>query len=127
MTTQENNITRLVEKGIIAVDLPTMGGVIVVNGLEIDQRCYYNGRGAKYNKNINHEKVIVKITGKELAKAMRHYKMHLKIRALCKIANTKNARKGYDPYFVGTNQHTMTVARRLHFPEMKEISRTKIL
>jgi len=128
MTTQENNITKLVNAGIISVELPKMGGKIIINGLEFDQRNYYEGRGSKYNKSINHEEVTIKITAKELAKAMRHYKMSQKVKDLCKIANGKNYRKGTNnnSYFWGTNKNTMTIARKLYYPELKEISRTKI-
>ena len=78
------------------------------------------------SSNINHEEVSVKITAKELAKAIRHYKTNLKVKELCKIANSKNVKKGYNPYFNGTNKNTMTIARKLYYPELKEISRIKI-
>ena len=125
--TQENNIIKLVEAGIISINLPKMGGIIVINDVcVLNNKKYYEGRGARFNKNFIHEKVYCKITQKELAKAMRHYKMNLKVKEMRRIANAKNERKGYNPHFCYTNKNTMTIASKLYFPEVKEISRIKI-
>ena len=120
------NIKTLVGAGIITIDLPKMGGITIINGVVFDSKTYYKGRGQKHNKNINHERVVVKITRKELAKAMRHYKVSMKVKALCREANAKNKRKSYNPYFWVTNKNMLTKKKKLYFPEIKEISRDKI-
>ncbi len=126
MTTTENNITRLVEARIISIDLPKMGGILVIRcgsaQVEFDTRDYYGGRGSKYNKNINHEQVVIKITAKELATATRHYKMSLKVKSLRQNAMTKAGAS----WFTGEHQYTFTKARKLYFPELKELLRIKI-
>lgn len=121
-STQRNNITKLVNAGIIEISLPKMGGIFSVNNIKFDTRSYYEGRGTKFNKNINHEFVEAKITQKELAKAMRHYKMSLKVRKWRKEALKKAGRD----FPRGEHQYTFTNARKLYFPEIKEISRKKI-
>ena len=124
--TQDNNITILFNKGIISSSLPTMGGVIIINGVKFDNRDYYSGRGSKYNKSINHEQVVLTITGKELAKAIKHYKMNLKVCKMRGFSNAKNQTKNFDGYYTNTHQYTMTNARKSYYPITKEISRTKI-
>ena len=106
--------------GIIGVSLPKMGGVVIINGIEFDERKYYEGRGVKYNKNINHEKVIVKITQNELAKAIRHFKANKKHKDMRKAQIRKDGK------FTGQLQYAITISRKLYYPELKEISRTKI-
>lgn len=132
MKTLENNIKKLFNKGIISVNLPKMGGVVIINGVEFDHRDYYSGRGSKYNESINHEKVVVKITQKEIAKAMRHFKMNLKVKKMRDAAmekafsNSRPSRNANIYGLSGTMQYAFTKTSKLYFPEMKEISRTKI-
>ena len=126
MKTNTKNIQTLVEKGIISVEMPKMGGILVVNGVEIDLRKYYEGRGSRYNKNINHIKVIVAITGKAIATSMRHYKMALKVAKLRKEASAKSTSKSNKDFYCGEMQYAFTKARKTYFPVIKEISRTKI-
>ena len=130
--TVNNNIAKLVQTGIISVDLPKMGGIVVINGVEYDNREYYSGRGSKYNKNINHEKVVVKITQKEVAKAIRHLKMSIKWKNMRDEAMEKAFSKSRPSYnrnvteLWKTMQYAFTKGRKIYFPEIKELARVKI-
>lgn len=128
-TTIENNIKKLVEKGLISVQFPKMGGVMIVNGIKFDKREYYSGRGSKFNKNINHEKVVIRITQKEIAKAIRLFKGNEAFKktrnaAIKKALSKSNPWQNRNLY--GTFQHAYTESRGLYFPVQKEIERTKI-
>lgn len=131
MTTLENNISKLVEKGIISIDFPKMGGILIVRSgktlVKFDKREYYEGRGAKYNKNINHEEVCIKITQKEVAEAMRHFKARNKKIELTRAALAKQETKGNGNYHWRMPlKYYKTKASTLYFPKFKEISRIKV-
>ena len=130
MKNLEKKITELVKKGYISSDLPKMGGTLtVLAGNEtfyFDLREYYEGRGAKYNKNINHEAVKVKVTVKAINDCIRVIKLRKKVAKMRNKAFLKGKQKGNNSDSQYYLKNYKTDEQKMIFPKIKEIKREKI-